>query len=282
MMPAKDTKALVAEVLCELHWPEGAARELANSSHVITYVKGSHLFNAGEPADLLYVLVSGEVKICYSVAEGGRLLVDIARARQALGYLHLPSSGGGEATQSFSAEALSNCTVALVTRARVTAVARRLPLEATAAMVRELNAEWGRLAERALRYLTLDVRGRLRLAIEDISARFGIPDARGTLIPLRLSHEDFGELIGASRPMVSKHLKALADAGVFFKAEGRYVLARPKPRHASSRPGRVAAPLEADARSAPPLRTGPLGVIRGKGGIHAVERKETAQKRFGS
>jgi biotin operon repressor len=72
----------------------------------------------------------------------------------------------------------------------------------------------------------MDVRGRLRYAIRDIADKFGIEDARGTLIALKLSHEDFAELVGASRPMVSKHLKELAAAGVFVKQNARYVLLR--------------------------------------------------------
>jgi hypothetical protein len=68
------------------------------------------------------------------------------------------------------------------------------------------------------------VRSRLAYAIAEVAETFGIADPRGKLIPLRLSHEDFGELVGASRPMVSKHLKELAKAGVFYKQNGRYIL----------------------------------------------------------
>ena len=70
----------------------------------------------------------------------------------------------------------------------------------------------------------MDVRSRLAYAIAEVAQTFGIADPRGKLIPLRLSHEDFGELVGASRPMVSKHLKELARAGVFYKQNGRYIL----------------------------------------------------------
>jgi len=231
MMRKKDIDELITEVLQSVHWPEDAARVLAASSHVITYVKGSSIFHAGEPADLLYVLLSGEAKIYYTSPSGERLLVDIACARQALGRLPLPGDDE-DAVQGFSAEALSCCSVALITRTRVASMASTLPLKAIGRMAHHQVGEWARLSERALVYLTMDVRGRLGMAIDDISSRFGIADARGTLIPLRLSHEDFGELIGASRPMVSKHLKELADGGVFYKAGGRYVLARREALHA--------------------------------------------------
>ncbi|MBP1685008.1 MAG: Crp-like helix-turn-helix domain [Deltaproteobacteria bacterium] len=72
----------------------------------------------------------------------------------------------------------------------------------------------------------MDVRSRLAYVIHEIARMFGITDARGKLISIRLSHEDFGELVGASRPMISKHLKELAKAGIFVKEEGRYLLLR--------------------------------------------------------
>jgi CRP-like cAMP-binding protein len=251
---------MVYEVLREQHWPDGAARELADSSHVIEYEKGSSIFHAGEPADLLYVLLNGEAKLYYENDEGERLLVDIASSRQPIGRLQLPDASAGESAQRFTAEALSRCTVALITRARVAALGRTLSADAIGRMVHDAAADWARLSERALRYLTLDVRGRLGLAIDDIATRFGIADARGRLIPLRLSHEDFGELIGASRPMVSKHLKALADAGVFFKVSGRYVLARPEVLHL--RPARAAGARRKPSAPRPTWRDAPLEVVR--------------------
>jgi CRP-like cAMP-binding protein len=274
MTRAKDIRDTVAEVLRDLHWPEQPAADLAASAHVITYEKGSSIFHAGEPADLLYVLLSGEVKLYYANVDGDRLLVDIARSRQALGYLQLHVPEADEATQKFSAEALSRCIVALITRTRIASTARSLPAKAITQMVQHLSVEWARVSERALRYLTMDVRGRLVVAIEDIAERFGIADARGTLIPLRLSHEDFGELIGASRPMVSKHLKELADAGVFFKANGRYVLARREGLQTRARRTAdvVAVEIEAARRPARAWRAAPaLEVVRGK--LHAPVRK---------
>ena len=91
-------------------------------------------------------------------------------------------------------------------------------------MMNRVNGRWAQLCTRFLAFMTMDVRSRLAYAIREIAGSFGIHDARGELITLRLSHEDFGELVGASRPMVSKHLKDLARAGLFFKENGRYIL----------------------------------------------------------
>ena len=116
MMRKKAIDEQIIEILCFAHWTEQAAQELAESSHVITYVKGSPIFHAGEPADLLYVLLSGEAKVYYSSAAGERLLIDIVGPGQLLGYPHWQQWESGDATQRWSVEAMSTCVVALITR----------------------------------------------------------------------------------------------------------------------------------------------------------------------
>jgi CRP-like cAMP-binding protein len=230
-----------------LDWPEAAATELLGSAHVIGYEKGAVIFHAGEPADLLYVVLSGEAKLYYTGANGERLLVSIVRRGEIVGLADLAGGGGevgGEATQVFSAHALSRCKVAIIAKARVAAVVAKLPAPQVARVMRRVNDQWARFCSRFLAFLTMDVRSRLVYAIADIGDAFGIPDARGRLITLKLTHEDFGELVGASRPMVSKHLKELAKAGVFFKQNGHYVLSRkpdvlPAPAAGSPSPVRL-------------------------------------------
>ena len=219
----------IANVLSTASWKEGVAHKLASSAHVIVYEKGSTIFHAGEAADLLYVLLAGEAKVYYTRPGGDRLLVDIVPPRHLLGFLHPTDRATGEPEQPFSAEALSRCTVALITRGRVVAAVQELSAEEMARISGHLAEQWARLSERGFNYLMLDVRGRLELAIANLCERFGIWEGRSALLPLRLSHEDFGELIGASRPMVSRHLKDLADAGVFYKRGGRYILTQPLP-----------------------------------------------------
>ncbi len=138
--------------------------------------------------------------------------------------MELAASRESEVTQLFTAEALSRCKLAIITKARAAAAVRDLAAPDILALVQQVNRDWMRFCSRFLAFLMMDVRSRLAYAIAEVAETFGIADPRGKLIPLRLSHEDFGELVGASRPMVSKHLKELAKAGVFYKQNGRYIL----------------------------------------------------------
>jgi CRP/FNR family cyclic AMP-dependent transcriptional regulator len=221
-----DTQASLHDALESLGWPREVAFHLARSAHLVTFEKAATIFHAGEPADLLYVLVSGEVKLYYGDADGERLLVAIRRRGELLGSMDLELAAGrdSEATQLFTAEALSRCKLAIITKARAATAVRDLAAAELLALVQRVNRDWARFCSRFLAFLMMDVRSRLAFAITEVAETFGIADPRGKLIPLRLSHEDFGELVGASRPMVSKHLKELARAGVFYKQNGRYIL----------------------------------------------------------
>ncbi len=221
-----DSQASLQSTLENLGWPRDVAFDLARSAHILSYEKAATVFHAGEPADLLYVIMSGEVKLYYGDAGGERLLVAICRRGELIGSMDLDLATGceNEATQLFSSEALSRCKLAIITKARVVHAVRDLGAPDILALLQRANRDWVRFCSRFLAFLMMDVRSRLAYAISEVADTFGIADPRGRLIPLRLSHEDFGELVGASRPMVSKHLKELAEAGVFYKQNGRYIL----------------------------------------------------------
>lgn len=202
------------------------AHKLASNAHVLAYDKGAIIFHAGESADLLYIILSGEVKLYYGNAEGERLLVAICGRGQLLGSLDGDVVVGrrSESLQLFTAQALSQCRIAILTKARATAAMQDLSAAATLALLQRIDRGWARFSSRFLAFMMMDVHARLIHAITHLADKFGIPDPRGKLIPLRLSHEDFGELVGASRPMVSKHLKELANKRIFYKQDGRYIL----------------------------------------------------------
>ena len=218
--------ALCTTLLTDLGWPSDVALEIGQYAHVVSYEKHATIFHAGESTDLLYVLLSGEVRSYFGTVDGARLLVSIIRSGQFLGNtdFHATDANQRREEQLFTAQTLSCCKVAVITRARVVRRLHELPAADLVRIVQSMDSKWVTLCGRLLTFMTQDVRRRLAQAIGEITQTFGIPHARGKLITLRLSHDDFAELIGASRPMVSKHLKALAQCRILAKESRRYVI----------------------------------------------------------
>jgi CRP/FNR family transcriptional regulator len=209
-------------------WPAQQAGELARGAHVVPYDKNATVFHAGEAADLIYVLLGGEVRLLYGPRDPG-VLVGIAQRGDLLGVF-APDDGVAtlaRAEQLFTARALSRCSVAILPTARVAHVLRALPPAQLVRVLERGRERWAHLSCRLLSYLTMTVRQRLVHAISEIAEAFGSGEADTRRIALRLSHDDLAALVGASRPVVSKHLKALTREGLLSKQQGRFVLHQP-------------------------------------------------------
>jgi CRP-like cAMP-binding protein len=70
---------------------------------------------------------------------------------------------------------------------------------------------------RTVKLLTLDLRGKLALGLLDIADGFGVVDADGRLLKIRLTHEELAELTGLSRARVTKALREFAEAGMVVR-----------------------------------------------------------------
>jgi len=57
----------------------------------------------------------------------------------------------------------------------------------------------------------------------DLGSKFGVPDARGTILNVRLTHQDISELVNASRSRVTIYLQQLAQEGGLIY-EGRRII----------------------------------------------------------
>lgn len=81
-----------------------------------------------------------------------------------------------------------------------------------------------RLAERLALVSMHGARARLALLLLDLAERFGVRDARGTIVDLRLTHRELAGLLGATRETVSVAIIGLRDAGVVATEARRVVV----------------------------------------------------------
>jgi hypothetical protein len=65
--------------------------------------------------------------------------------------------------------------------------------------------------------LSLGLHERVGLALLELCSDFGIPDSRGTLLRVAVSHNHLANLVGASRPRVTEHLALLERDGLVIR-----------------------------------------------------------------
>jgi CRP/FNR family transcriptional regulator, cyclic AMP receptor protein len=216
---------LMARLLA-LGIPKQSASTLLERHILLRYLKGAELFTKGSPADVIFAVVSGVVKVMSVRPGSDRVLVELAGTGDLVGYADFMDAHG-ERSQLFGAQALTNSCVALFTRHHVAQVLKGLEPEALIRIGSALNSMWASVTYRYASFLGMSLRKRLEFVLAELAERFGVPDARGTLLLPELAQEELAEMIGSSRPMVSKLLTEMTARGTLVRSGRRHILLSP-------------------------------------------------------
>jgi CRP/FNR family transcriptional regulator, cyclic AMP receptor protein len=198
------------ELLEQWGLPKEAIAGLVGRHTLVRYPKRSPLFLQGSPADVAFAVFNGLVKVYCPGADGNRILVYLAGPGDLIGYADFMDTNR-QRSQMFEAHALTSCSVALFTRQHVLKVLKDLDQGVLLKMVETLNGFWSSMVHRYAVYLSMSLRERLQFVLADLGSRFGVQEARGVLLTPELAQEELAEMIGSSRPMVSKLLGEMAE-----------------------------------------------------------------------
>jgi CRP/FNR family transcriptional regulator, cyclic AMP receptor protein len=191
-----DTSALVTFVTCK------------QTSRV--YPPGSILFSEGDSPKGLHILNSGRVKLFGSTSRGKTFITKIAHAGELLG-LNAVILGK---PYLLSAEAMEPSRVSHVVRNDFLEFLKKSP-EASRQAIQQLSASYYD-SQRVIRTLNLSGSIREKFArlllswIEDSDG--GSEDA--VWLNLDLTHEQIGQMLGASRETISRVIAALSRMGM--------------------------------------------------------------------
>jgi len=192
---------------------------------LVRYPKGATVFAQGAPADVIFAVLSGVIRIGCGRREDQRVIVTLAGPGDVAGFADFCEPRGSR-SQLFDAEALTGVTIAIITRDHLVRTLGSLPSSALIVLAEELNALWAAALYRSATLLGLSLRDRLETVFIELAGRFGVPDDRGQMIPLELAQQELAAMIGGSRPMVSKLLLDLGLDGVLVREGRHYILAR--------------------------------------------------------
>lgn len=214
---------LVSPYITDAKWPREVVEELINYRNVAAYSKGAILFRQGAPADVLFWIVSGNVQIFYPRPDGERILVRLCGPGEIIGYVDFIDDKRRR-SQLFEAQAAGKCETVLVTREHVHKLLSTLESEQLVGLIETLNTMWSSAAQAWSSFIGLDYRERLELVLTDLARRFGVEDARGTLVIPELMHAQLAAMIGSSRPMVTRLINEMIDERIIERRGKQYVL----------------------------------------------------------
>lgn len=197
----------------------GAVAAAARSRDV---ERGRFFFRPGAPADVVYVLHRGRVKLTQSTAEGPGVVVRFVGPGDLFGIetlldrrLYQLSAQSVRASQALAWKA-----------AAMTGLMERFPRIALN-FLRELSGRMQELRERYLELATEPVEQRIAHAVLRLAAQAGWQTADGLLIDLPLSRADLGAMTGATLYTVSRVLRGWQRRGIVEVGRQRVTIRQP-------------------------------------------------------
>lgn len=180
--------------------PASDLERLMAASHPMRLRAGNHVFVQHEPAENVYLVLSGSVKLYRDRPDGNVVVLTICGGGEVLGDADAMSL----APYGCSALALEHVDLRSMARDDCLRCLQTMPTltfnTARHALLR-LRAQ----ADRFEALTSNDIPGRLAWQIMHFADRYGTTDPNGDIfIPLRLTQSDLADMVGASRSRVNE------------------------------------------------------------------------------
>ena len=209
--------------LMRLNLPQELVDELIECHVAVVFEKGALAFCEGNADGMLACILSGFVNVYCPVGDGNRTLVRVAGPGEVIGYPDYIDEKGRRA-RLFEAQVASRCTLALFSRDHLEQMLVDQPKDVLISIVMTLNTFWSDNVRFFATLLSLPFWDRLTMVLSDLATRAGVQDSEGTILIPELGHEDLAEMIGCSRPMVSRLIAEMTESGLLSRRGKQYVL----------------------------------------------------------
>jgi CRP-like cAMP-binding protein len=189
---------------------------------VRTYAARTVVVTQGEPALALFVIVRGRLKVASSGPDGRDTVLGIMGEREVFGEVALIDGGARSATCT----AVEPCDLLVIERAlflRLLETSPGISIKLLYVLAQRLR----RLSQRSEDAAFLDVPSRLARSLLDLATRFGEsgrPQSSCIRLTIKLSQQELGDLVGATRESVNKHLSDWTRQGILELQGGRMVI----------------------------------------------------------
>jgi CRP-like cAMP-binding protein len=200
--------------------------KLAATMTVKRIRKGVRIFDQGEAAEMLYLILSGTVKLSL-INQGGRhVLLSLLPPGEIFGVgAFLP-----ETQLPFRSDALTDCTLAAIKPEALINILLGIPGELLFRFNRLTMSRVWTMFLRCTRGIGLSLRKRLALALLELAESFGEQHSRGSALTIGFTHEDLANAIGVSRQKVTDCLAEFKRRGIVTRDGRRLIVNRHKLR----------------------------------------------------
>jgi len=181
----------------------GAGRTL------VSFRKGQTIFAQGDPADSLFVIQKGEVKVSVKSPSGKETILDILSDADFVGK----DSVAGQAARTGSASAMTDCSLLRISKKNM--------MLALAAQVKLANVFWAYVLAKNIRYQQDLVDQHCNSSEKRLAhvllqlAHYDGQGAPETTLPI-IGHETLAEIVGTTRSRICFFMRRFKELGFIY------------------------------------------------------------------
>ncbi len=182
-------------------------------------VNGQALFLQGDPADEMFLIKGGRVKLTKVLEDGNELTLDIRKAGDFVGENMFSEEG----QYPVSAYCLEDTLTCGFSRSQFEELVLQHP-KVGLQIIKNLSERITWLTKRVGSLAVTNIEDRLYRVLSSVAKEHGTLSPQGTVIRFPLTHEDMSFLTGAHRVSITRAMKALKKAGKIIHEDKRLIL----------------------------------------------------------
>ena len=198
------------------------ADALLADAHITRYPAGTEIFAKGDPGDSMMAVARGRVRISAASAEGRQIVLNMIGEGEIFGEIALLD--GRERTAD--ATTMTDCELLTVRRRSLLPILRRRP-ELCIALLVLLCDRLRRTSEQVEDVFFRSLEARLAKLLLRLAEERGERTSGALRFDLKLSQRELGEIVGATRESINKHLQLWHRAGIIDFEKGAIVIHDP-------------------------------------------------------
>jgi CRP/FNR family transcriptional regulator, cyclic AMP receptor protein len=192
------------------------------NSRAIKIAKHDHIYTCGDSAEMVYFIESGQIKLLMLSPEGRECLLAIHSAGDIFGELCLSGSGSRLETATAMEEAS-------LKQIPCSSFFERLKRDQLfEGFVQYLAVRIADQQQVIANLVTVDCEQRLGKTLLQLARKLGKHDPRSIRIEHRISHEELSEMVGTTRPRISKFMQRFRNLGLIETSSERFLIIREK------------------------------------------------------
>jgi CRP/FNR family transcriptional regulator, cyclic AMP receptor protein len=198
-------------------------KKLQQAIRIRSFHRNEVILHEAKTCQFMYVVFSGKVKVVHQSDRGKESILAFHKQGDCFGEMALLDGK----TAPASVIAMEDSEVGLLDKADF-----EQTLLSDGAGVRHiimmlctrLRDSWMMLKVMSL----VDAEQRVRAVIRHLGTLYGVPDQRGTIVTMKLTHKDIADHASVARETVSRLLKKFAGDNEIEVLDGKYLLLKPE------------------------------------------------------